>query len=206
MMRARLALLAVLAAAIAGPFVGGGRAWACTCVPDTPRASLAGATAVFVGVPTRVEQVDPDTTRADFVVSDVYKGDVAPTVPLTSGGGGDACAFDFVPGTRYVIFAEGDLARGLRTSGSCTSVSDDLGILAQAGLGEQQLLERFEVQAVASAEQIADDGPGLAGPRAPRSGPIAAAGVLLLAAAIGTITAYRARGSWAAGGRPGLPR
>lgn len=205
----RLFVWALLAVAAAVMTLSPNGAWACSCKDVSERQVFESADATFIGVATATERVNEDLARTTFAVSHVWKGDLGATVLVETGLGSHDCPFDFVPGTRYAIFADGDLARGLRTD-SCSNPSD-LDTIERARLRMEDctveepddcVIARYDAAATVSPEPLAVDGPGV-GPGAPRSGPIAAAGVLLLASAIGTYAAYRSQSHRTSRSAPG---
>lgn len=164
----------------------GGTAWACSCVRATAAQHYKSADVVFIATSTATE-TNGDLSRGSFAVEEVYKGEAAATV-LVDTGVQPANCFAFLPGTRYVVFATGDLAAGL-TAGSCSGTTDDLTVATEAGLTPDRAIERFSPQALAGP--LSEDGPGTAPARGVALSALIAAGILAIAATVGTIVAGR---------------
>lgn len=164
----------------------GGTAWACSCVRSSAPGHLKSAEVVFIGTVTATEQ-NGNTSRGSFAVEEVYKGEAAATVFVDTGVQPANC-FAFLPGTRYVVFAKGDLAVGL-TAPSCSGTTDDLAVAAAADLTPDRALEQFDPQAITGP--LSEDGPGQAPARGVALSALIAAGILAGAATVGTVVAGR---------------
>ena len=123
-----------------------GRAYACKCggnihgknAWDTAKLETQAATAVFEGVPEKVElqwsalsakegdllpaNVFGDSSRGKprmlltLRVQHAYKGELGPTVQVGTGFGGGDCAARFSPGLTYLVYAYGPTVNELRVS------------------------------------------------------------------------------------------
>jgi hypothetical protein len=81
------------------------RAWACSCLAGSPCALYSAAEAVFLGKVVDV-RVEGSLLAARLEVTRVWKGTVDPVVTVTNPAG-SSCSFEFVPGTRVVVYGGG---------------------------------------------------------------------------------------------------
>ena len=112
---------------------------ACSCLrPGSPLTELEKATAVFAG---EVSDIEQTTTgfEVSFSVSEVWKGDLNPTLVLTTGPHSAACGYPFGIGQDYLVYAYGRDAAPLSTN-LCSrttllsNAEDDLIELGDSGL------------------------------------------------------------------------
>jgi hypothetical protein len=120
----RWLLIAGLAAA--GCLVTPSRAEACSCVGGIPLCeSLWMTAAVFSGEVVAIAepggQQGPQFARrrVTFRVLDVWRGSVGASVEITTGMGGGDCGYNFVKGSRYLVYAHANNAGELST-GICS--------------------------------------------------------------------------------------
>ena len=80
---------------------------ACSCLPaGPPLTELGQATAVFAG---EVSDITQTTTGVEvsFSVSEVWKGNLNPTLVVTTGPHSAACGYPFQMGQAYLVYAYG---------------------------------------------------------------------------------------------------
>jgi len=87
--------------------LGSRPSWAaCDCTGEqTPQGQADNASLVFTGRATAIDTPLPDTASVEFAVETLYKGVAGHSVEVTTPLGGDLCHFDFLPRTRYTVFA-----------------------------------------------------------------------------------------------------
>jgi len=94
--------------------------WSCSCKPpDPPKKSLATVDAVFVGKVVQVVEGKKDVfprKTVVLVVSTVWKGKLTKELSLTTGIGGGDCGYRFEEGKSYLIYAYGDVKKGMSTN------------------------------------------------------------------------------------------
>jgi hypothetical protein len=159
-------------------------AWSCTCQPRPARATIATSDAVFVGHVLTTESVDGSDVTATIAVAEVYKGEVTATASVTTPAGGNACGVDLIPGARYAFF--GKARDGAFRVDGC-STTDDVTVLAGAGYRDPST--RYPPPTIGTSAAVASGGSREPG----RTGPIAAAAVLLGVAAAGLAASVRMR-------------
>ena len=82
-------------------------AYACSCLPaGPPLTALDQATAVFSG---QVSDIKRTTTEVEvsFNVTEVWKGELTPTLVINTGPHSAACGYPFEIGQDYLIYAHG---------------------------------------------------------------------------------------------------
>jgi len=181
-----LALAAVVVSLLSFPRY----AYACTCAPpptDT-KGYFQTADAVFVAVAVAVERTSNLPGRATVSVAAVYKGEVDRTTVVETPSTDDDCGIDFVAGTRYAFFAAREEDGWMATS---CGTRQDAGALTAAGYSPVRVYGD-EAAAVASLPRAASPVPP-PDPAAGRTGPIAAAGVMMATAGATLLVVLRAR-------------
>ena len=111
-------------------------ACACSCVSMTSDEAFGHAEGVFVGTVRELTRspANPGVGTAIIEVSEVRKGPALTFVSMPSLDNGDSvCAYEFVEGHRYLIFA-GQLNDGSWRTGFCTGTMD-LGAEPSAAAG-----------------------------------------------------------------------
>jgi hypothetical protein len=186
-----LALVATIATQLSSPRY----AYACTCAPppNDTNGHFRVSDAVFVGEAVGVERSSNLPVKATVSVGAVYKGEVDRTTVVQTSATSDDCGIDFVPGTQYAFFAAREDDGWVATS---CSTRQDVGALSAAGYNPER--EYGEEMAVDT------DLPRAASPIPPpdpagRTGPIAAAGVMMATAGATLLVALRARANRATG-------
>lgn len=82
-------------------------AYACSCLrPGPPLAELDQATAVFAGEVSDIKRTSTGV-EVSFSVSEVWKGDLNPTLVITTGPHSAACGYPFEIGQDYLVYAYG---------------------------------------------------------------------------------------------------
>ena len=120
----RLALSALLAASLT--WLVASPAAACSCAePPPPAEALAGADVVFEGRAVAVELVEPDpsglgTQRWQFSVTRYFKGELGPTLTLTSPSVCCVCGRQYPLDVPFVVYARMSEQGALRDS-MCSS-------------------------------------------------------------------------------------
>ena len=95
----RVAILCLVAlASLVGP------AFACTCAMRTAAVAFSEADRVFTGR-AEVSPLGPGAQRARFRVEESFRGPAGGVVEIVARGIGGSCAYAFVHGTRYLVFA-----------------------------------------------------------------------------------------------------
>lgn len=105
-----------------------GTASACSCIPgDTEPQRYARANYVFAGtvLSEKLETNKPDTPYDDQYrytvrVAKEYKGDVPRRVDLLTSTSGATCGVRLTTGTKYLVFAHGDIATGALGTHLCS--------------------------------------------------------------------------------------
>jgi len=95
----RVAMLCVLAVVVSGR-----PASACSCAMRAACASFWEADLVFIGR-AEVTPLGPGAQRARFGVEELFRGPTGGVVEIVARGIGGSCAYAFVHGTRYLVFA-----------------------------------------------------------------------------------------------------
>jgi hypothetical protein len=105
-----MAILLAAAVLLVGPSAG--PAQACSCVARTDQEAFTAADAVFRGQVTGYQPppVQPIMSSLDpatwtFAVSEVFKGDVAPSQSVISAVSGASCGVGFPPQGEFLVFA-----------------------------------------------------------------------------------------------------
>lgn len=185
-MRRMVAVLVLTA--FAGPVQ---QATACSCMVRSAAQQLSAATAVFSGEAVAVS-ADDRSAIASFAVHAVYKGDVARSVTVRSGGDQADCAVPFQDGVVYVVFAvdqDGQMMASL-----CGGTTEDRSVLAREGIKPVREYGGAATPGgpgpTTATEEAAPPGSTHA---ASRSGPIAIAWLALVVAAVLLVRA-RAKG------------
>lgn len=104
---------------------------ACSCMVRSAAQQMASATAVFSGEAVAVS-ADDRSAIAAFAVHAVYKGDVARSVTVRSGGDQADCAVPFQDGVVYVVFAVDQ--GGQMTASLCGGTTEDRSVLEREGI------------------------------------------------------------------------
>jgi hypothetical protein len=78
-------------------------------------AARKSATAVFSGKVMSIENQSTLLVRVTFLVESAWKGQVAKSVTIQTGGGGGDCGYRFEIGERYLVYAYGS-AESLSTN------------------------------------------------------------------------------------------
>lgn len=117
---AAVRILRLFVAVAAVVVITPGNATACTCVPDIPLCeSFWQSDAVFAGEVTQIEERRPAKAVASFLgtrrvrisVEQVWRGDVPPSVEVTTGSGGGDCGYPFRKGRKYLVYASEEQGR-----------------------------------------------------------------------------------------------
>ena len=92
---------------------------ACSCMRLTPAEGLSSSQAVFTGEVVSVEK--NETTKfggleATLRVEDVWKGDIGAQVVVHTAASSAACGYNFVVGTKYLVYAYTDETDPMRVS------------------------------------------------------------------------------------------
>lgn len=124
MRRALVGALVLCALTVRAPF-----AWGCSCVERATAQQFAAASAVFVGRVAATES-RADEVAATIDVLAIYKGAVGRVATVLTAPTPSACGVEFVPGTRYAIFARA--ARSELRADLCGGTSADLAVLRRA--------------------------------------------------------------------------
>lgn len=100
-------LLAVLAFVAGLILVPAGAACACSCAPFEARRAVAEAEAIVAGTVVDVRSTGGqwDPVVATIRPDQVYKGAPRDTYEISTSSNSAACGFEFVKGTRYLLFA-----------------------------------------------------------------------------------------------------
>jgi len=151
---------------------------ACTCEPGSAQELFERARAVFTGTATEVRD-DRAVTVATIRTTAVYKGTVELIEDVTTASTAAACGVAFATGTEYAIFAVPGPGALRTTSCSGTSI----------GTGEVGDLAAVARYPDSTTSPLAADLPDPTG--AGRSGPIAAALLLMGATAGGHAARWR---------------
>ncbi len=92
---------------------------ACSCMRLTPAEGLSSSQAVFTGEVLSVEKNEATKfggLEATLRVEDVWKGDVGAEVEVHTAASSAACGYNFVVGTKYLVYAYTDETDPMRVS------------------------------------------------------------------------------------------
>lgn len=123
-------------------------AFACSCVPPgTPAEELTQSDAVFQGrvvsvqTPNKPIESSADVTTITFETSKAWKGQITPTLTLTTPGSSASCGVTFEQGQEYVVYAH--LNEGKLTTNLCSrtnTVANAAEDIAALGTGQAPML------------------------------------------------------------------
>jgi hypothetical protein len=77
--------------------------FACKCRLHSFKEEVASSDQIFIGKVIR--RNESDIVYFHFIISEVYKGDMADTITIKTGFGGPDCGMEFVVGKEYLVYA-----------------------------------------------------------------------------------------------------